>query len=241
MAKRKDLEFRRDLARFVGPGPDLLKVERLYDRLIVATSDLERGKWLIEIRAVLERSGNFGRFLHAMPLFALRSAYRYINGFETCQRLLPPAVLQEAMEMDLPIYGDEAAPFGRYTDAIKATPPPKNPSPKTARKWLEGIVAATPRYHRIINPDQASYLLFRAFANRTGGLELPPRERKAFLAKLVGMMLAHWDIESTTFTPVTIPEFFKLGYEAQKARWARAEVAGRRWYAKHRSFGPPRS
>jgi hypothetical protein len=180
----------------------------LYDRLLAATSDLERGKWLIEIRLILERSGNFGRFLHAMPLFALRSAYRYINAFETCQRLLPPAVLQEAMEMDLPLYGDETDPFGRYTDAIKATPPPKNPSPKTARKWLEGIVAATPRYRRITNPDQILYELFRAFAHRTGWLDLTPREQKAFLGKLVGWEMTYWGIERATYAPVELPDWF---------------------------------
>jgi len=225
MAKRREKEFRRELSRLVPLGPDVQKIEKLYDRLLVATSDLERGKWLIEIRSILERGGNFGRFLNGLPLFALRSAYRYINGFETCQRNLPPAVLKEAMEMDLPMYGDDSAPFGRFTNAIKATPPPKNPSPNAAREWLEGILAATPRYGpRTNDPERVLQECFRVFANRTAWLDLTRRAKIAFLSKLVGMQMTHWGIEITTFEPVAISDNLKPRNDLQRARPARSEA-----------------
>jgi hypothetical protein len=234
MGKRRELEFRRELAGFVRTGTtDVLKIEKLYDRLIAATSDLERGQWLVEIRSILELSGTFGRFLHSLPLFALRSAYRYINGFENCQREFPAAVLKEAMEMDLPMYGGVKAPFGRFTAAIKATPPPKNPSPKTARMWLEGIDDATPRRRAFLSwrtdPDAVMEMIYRVVARRSKWPQLTPREQKTFGVKLIGLLMTHFGLERGTYSPVTIPESYTghseaIGNIAEGRRTGRART-----------------
>jgi hypothetical protein len=209
-------EFRRELARFVRPG-DLAEVEKLYDRLLEAKSDLERGQWLVEIREILARTGAFGRFLHALPLFALRSAYRYISGFENCRRMLPPLILQEAMAMDMPLYGDSSAPFGRFTDAIKASPPPKNPSPKVAREWLQTIMVSTPwRSAPTTDPVIALREIYRAMANRIRHVQLTPSERKAWGRELIGMIMTDLELKRSTFAPIAVPESYKAGWRESK-------------------------
>jgi hypothetical protein len=138
MATREELElseFRLQLKTLVRTGKaDLEQVEKLYDQLIASSSQLEYGKWLVELRQILERSGNFGRFLQDLPLFALRTAYRYLNGYETCRRAFAPAIVEQAMEMDLPLYGNATAPFGRFTkEQSSAEKPIAKDGPQVAR------------------------------------------------------------------------------------------------------------
>jgi hypothetical protein len=223
------------LAALVRTGTsDAAEVERLYESLVGAGSVLERGKWLVRLREILERSGTFGKFLQAQKLVSLRTAYRYMNGYEAAVALLPEVVVQEAMKMDLPLYGDSEDPLGRYSATLKNLPAPRNPSRKQAREYLDAVEAATPRrvfMPRSGEPDSVLEECYRVVARRMRWVR--PADRAVCVSRLIGMIMTEFGLARGTFSGIEIPEHFKArvaepmenAAKGQRARRERTQVA----------------
>jgi hypothetical protein len=62
-----------------------------------------------------------------------------MKGYENASAKLPDAVLRLAMERDLPMYGDDDLPLGRYTSLVEDYPPPKDAGRKEAEAWLDMV------------------------------------------------------------------------------------------------------
>lgn len=180
-------------------------------------SKLEIGKRLINLRTVLEPHGLFVRLLQTLH-FTPRTAYRYMYGFQNASKILPEAVLEEAMARGYRMIGESPnTPVGVYTEAVKQLPPPKNPSPEAARKYLDSVErlrrqhARTGRQKPVEDPEYVIDECFRSFDSRLKRIAEDEKTRTEFLRVLVGMqMFAAGVSKPMTFKPVEVPESLRV-------------------------------
>lgn len=117
---------------------DLLYPELQRFRTIVAKQTLRVGKILHDIYERLPK-GIFVKWARKVEYeinLPLAKTYRWKAIYEEAIRKLPPAVIHQAIAMDIPLFGNtERAPYGRYTHVIPLLPPPPNDEEK-ARVWI---------------------------------------------------------------------------------------------------------
>jgi hypothetical protein len=190
-------------------------------------SRLEIGQRLANIQETLNPySGAFARFLKTFH-FTGRTGYRYIEGYQNAVGTLSEPIVKAAMARGMSIMGNSAKPLGKYSEAAKLLPPPKNPDAAEATRWLDQLEQTRQeRRKKLIesgkketvdaeesvqhDPQTLLQQTYRMFKN--SWRVLPSRGRRRFLDGLVGMFLTEAGIGSAaTFEPQAIPEEFRQG------------------------------
>lgn len=190
-------------------------------------SRLAIGEHLLRIKEVLEPKQLFVKFLRSFH-FSVKTAYRYMNGFENAKRELPDEILQGAMARGYNMIGEaKDKPLGIYTEAVKQLPPPV--APKNAEQvnaWLDSVeqvrkkVRSTGSVLSIADaPTGDPELLLkectRFVANRVSKLPKNQRALQSFVKALIGYTMTMAGIDhSMSFSPIAIPE----GVRAERGR-----------------------
>jgi hypothetical protein len=180
-------------------------------------SKLEIGKRLINLRTVLEPHGLFVRLLQTLH-FTPRTAYRYMYGYQNASKILPETVLEEAMARGYRMIGESpATPVGVYTEAVKQLPPPKDPSPAAARKYLDSVeklrrqYTTEGRHNSVEDAEDVLEECFRFFDSRLRRIAADKKTRTEFLRVLVGMQMFAVEMpKAMKFKPVEVPEGLRV-------------------------------
>lgn len=202
-------------------GRELLRAVQAH-----GASKLAIGEHLKNIKTTLiPHRGAWDSFLQSFVYkFTRRTAERYITAYENIHSRFPAAIVNAAMVRDMPILAyDSKKPLGIYTSAVKALPPPKNPTPAEAGEYLDKLDAKVKRQRTAAAGKEPDLLdefrsdpvfmqkhSFRIVKNNI--MRLPPRQRRGWLTKLVGMLLT--EINSSTdliVSAIDIPEDFNQG------------------------------
>lgn len=187
-------------------------------------SKLAIGQHLAALQQLLE--GNFVKFLRNFN-FNQATAYRYIAGYKNATAVLPKGIIDVAAAKGKNLLGDsEDRPLGIYTAAAKKLPPPRDPSPEDAAKWLDNVEIirkqlkaqgkdkVEPAEERGVeaDPDLLGKEHYRVFRSRWRMLPRNSRSRMNWLEQQVGMMLTEAGIShKMSFEPVAIPDDFRQG------------------------------
>lgn len=177
-------------------------------------SKLGIGEHLSKIQQLLKEDRAFLRFVRNQSLFSQRSAYRYIAGYESA-KTLPASVLSEVMATGMNMLGDEKRPFGVYTEAIKALPPPKTTDAVKVRDYLEKVkeLRSTLRAEKAESekPEELLREAFRAVNSRFQRLPKNHKTKQRFVERLVGMIMTDLGVSSPQrYEPIAIPAGYKV-------------------------------
>ena len=174
-----------------------------------------------------------GAFRKAMTYLGIqeRNAYRYMKAFAGAASQWHENVINAAIVRGLDFRSaDENRPLGKYTEAARLLPAPsRNPEPQEAVRYVEQLDQTYKERKRAlkegkIKPKDRSeeveaierdpeFLLRKNFRGIKNDLKhIPPRQRRRWFEKLVGMSMTQQGIASAmTFTPEAIPEDFNQG------------------------------
>lgn len=198
--------------------------------MVHGSSGLAIGERLVNIRPILEPyKGAYTKLLSSFG-FTDRTARRYIDGYENARAHLPEAVLKAAMAKGMRVLGyDDQRPLGVYTEAYRLLPPPRNPDPEQATKYLNQLEQTRKERNKVIKEAKKSgksvpvteesvrrdpeFLRKQTFRSIKNALDhIPKRSRRGFLNDVVGMVLTHLGIGNpTSFEPEAIPDDFRQG------------------------------
>lgn len=190
---------------------------------------LAMGEHIKNIYDTCERySGAFRRVMAEVGIEE-RNAYRYMDGYKNACLAFPEPVLRAAVALGLDIVStSKNRPLGKYTEVVKLLPPPANPDPAEAARYV-GQVKQTYKERRRaiaqgkIEPEvmedeeeiqrDPEFLLKQNFRGVKNALtHVPKRQQKRWLERLFGMVLAQQGIGNPmTFSPEAVPEDFKQG------------------------------
>jgi hypothetical protein len=181
-------------------------------------SRMRMGEHLQNLQVVLEGKGLFVKYLDTLH-FSYRTAYRYIEAYKAVKDQVPENVLQLAAARGMDLVGYQAdRPFGPYTEAIKALPPPAEAD--KVPEWLDGLEEKRkelPRRARNHKSLPAETSLRVAFASVCRPLERlsahsGPKGRSGrveVVKRLISMMMAEFGIPAQNFQPEAVPEGFR--------------------------------
>jgi hypothetical protein len=184
------------------------------------------GKALAELQNILEPQGCFLAYLKyrnrlSHRKFSQRTAYRYITGWKHAHATIPEVALSQALANGMEIIGSsEERPFGAYTEAIQAVPPPKKVTDKSATAWLKTIedirAAKKPQIPVEKPPVNEEVLMHEAFILITRRLNRLPLEAQAkWIIELSGILMrAAQVVKAQMIKPVPIPK----GWEVVRGR-----------------------
>lgn len=190
-------------------------------RIMHASSGLAIGKHLQNIYDTCEPySGAFRNLVKSFN-FVERTAYRYMKTYENAKLAFPETILKAAIARGLNIlsYNNEQ-PLGKYTEAVKLLPPPREADPTQAKRYLDQLEQTYKDRKKALGSDSETappvgqqgkkVLLKSSFRTIRNALkQIAPRQRRAFLDDLFGMALTEAGIASkVTFSPEAIPEDF---------------------------------
>lgn len=167
------------------------------DMQAFATSALRLGMHLQQAHERLNPLSLFVPFLNHIPGFSTATAYRYMGAYQNAQKLLPEAIVRQALAsgMDIISYQKDK-PFGRYQEVVKRLPPPKDPTPDQAIKWLEEVdyeykaaKQKTRKEAKLPSAENAQREAFRAVVQRYGRI---PKENQnvKWLVETFGYILS---------------------------------------------------
>lgn len=106
----------------------------------VGTGVLAMGRALMRIQALLEPRGLFTAYLNHLLWLSPATAYRYIFAYKQTRDKLPEMVVTRAAASGMPLFGyRQDRPFGRYTEAVKKLPPPKEEDEGKVDRWLSQL------------------------------------------------------------------------------------------------------
>lgn len=106
----------------------------------VGTGVLAMGRALMRIQSLLEPRGLFTAYLNHLLWLSPATAYRYIFAYKQTRDKLPEMVVTKAAASGMPLFGyRQDRPFGRYTDAVKKLPPPKEEDEAKVDRWLSAL------------------------------------------------------------------------------------------------------
>lgn len=199
--------------------------------MVHGTSALSIGKHLADINEILTKQNAFYKYLKFFGI-APKTAYRYMNGYTNAVGLLPDNVVKAAMTRGLSIVGhDEKRPLGNYTQAVKALPPPRNPDPERAAKYVDDIVGWMQKRKSYItksrgklkpanikgevepeielgDPDLLKKAAYRALTHYYKRLPGRAPKKAEWLKELFGMLLTDIGVSSWTVQAAAVPEDF---------------------------------
>lgn len=184
-------------------------------------SKLAQGRHLSELRKVLEPKQMFVNFLNNIPRINIRSAYRYMNAWESAEKVLPEPALRVLLSRGINIIGAKAdEPFGAYTEPLKALPPPKTGDREKYGEWADKLEEAKKRQRNRRRrgedgTNNITELLKEAFMFTRRNFRRLPRNHKSrmrWMTELVGMMMTELGVSNAqSFSPVAVPEDFRRG------------------------------
>jgi hypothetical protein len=175
-------------------------------------SRMRMGEHLMNLQVVLEGKGLFVKYLDTLH-FSYRTAYRYIEAYKAVKDQVPETVLQLAAARGMDLVGYQAdRPFGAYTEAIKALPPPAEA--EKVPEWLDGLEEkrkALPRRRKSHKPAQAETSLRMAFASVYSRFKSLPngKGRVAWSKRLIGLLMAEFGLPGQHFEPEAVPDGFR--------------------------------
>lgn len=198
--------------------------------LINRTSELAIGKHLASMDERIKRDGKAYRGIlpKIMAGFGIRvrEGYRLIGAFNNAQDAFQSEhILKAAMVQGLDIKSyDPKKPLGKYTQVVHALPPPRNPDPEAANRYVAQLKQTYAERRKAMKAkgkkdDSADiehspeFLLEREYRGIKNALEeIPTRKRQRWFEQLVGMSLTKMGIASPmTFHPEAIPEELDRG------------------------------
>jgi len=175
-------------------------------------SRLAVGEHLTRIHVLLEPRRMFSQYCDYVGL--QRSvAYNAITAYANATKTLPEPILRVAAARGVNMLGiHEHRPLGKYTDAVKRLPPPKTQETAKIVEWLEEVEILRRKQKQkaaAVEPDPDD-LLKEAYRFVILKIDrVPPRRRRAWLGKLVGMGLAKIGVaQPQSFEPEAAPEDF---------------------------------
>lgn len=191
-------------------------------------SGLAIGEHLARINLLLTPYNGFYRYLKTFGM-SERNAYRYINGYNNAKQHWPDNVLKAAITRGLKIVSDsDKRPLGKFTESVRVLPPPRNPDPAQANKYLNELVAHTKERRSriakkhgkdaakkadveiiIADPEVLLKVSYRQLAINLKRLPHNARSKRSWVDKYVGMMLTELGISHASFNAVAIPEDFR--------------------------------
>lgn len=72
--------------------------------------------------------------------FSERTAYRYMETWKNCKEFFPSLIFEEALCCGLEITSvhtkGKDEPLGKFSEAVRQLPPPKNPTPAKAKEYV---------------------------------------------------------------------------------------------------------
>lgn len=170
------------------------KVIAITDELRKAMSDVKTGVLrigaaLLEAELLLKPRKLWVPYLNSFPNFKQAQAYRYINGYKAAKTNLPPAVLEVALTTGMDIIGNKDRPFGKYTDAAKLLPPPKDADTGKATAWLNQLEKRYRDAKRLnnkgpVDSDKLQQEAFKAVLSR--GSKVPDKQQRSWYLELFG-------------------------------------------------------
>lgn len=190
-------------------------------------SKLAVGQHLYNLNRILTPHNAWTKFLKQYN-FNVRKAHRRIAAYTNAARFLPETVIQVAAIRNVDILSDkDEKPLGRYTEAVKLLPPPEDPTPDQADKYLNEIVAKEKEIRKSggapeaeeeeavpIQPQDPQTLLkecYKFCALRFQRLPNNAKTKQNFLHSLFGMLATKAGASKIAVTPMAIPEEFQIG------------------------------
>jgi len=175
-------------------------------------------------------SGTFRRTMAYLGIKE-RNAYRYMKAFAGASSQWHENVLNAAIVKGLDFRSaDENKPLGKYTEVARLLPAPsRNPDPVEAVRYIEQLEQTYKDRKRAIKEGRVKpkdrsqeaddiqrdpeFLLRQNYRGIKNALQhVPPRQRKRWFEKLVGMSLTNQGVASAVmFSPEAIPEDFNQG------------------------------
>jgi len=203
--------------------------------LVQGYSRLAIGAHLVKAQAILEPHSLFGKFLRLFR-FTPRTAYRYIQRYQNASASLPETILRAAMARGIDLSGErEEAPLGKYTQVVKALPPPEDPTPLAANAWIDRVidaqkdardeaVAPGPEMSLPVPQDPETLLkeCYRFISTRYRKLPINSRQRSRWVHQLAGMLLNELGVSNAqSIAPIAVPD----DYRVQRGRPREAAAA----------------
>lgn len=161
------------------------------------------GKNLYEIREILKPKKLWLAFLEIAFGWSERTAYRYIEDYETAQANVPEAVLKIAIERGTRGISN--------VKLLKKMPPPKSTDPKVIGEYLDGLDKVK-RPTLVAEPslDERVKLCLHVVGNHYAKIQ-DKRHKTAFRNSLLGMELTRFGIASDlSISPIAIPDDFRI-------------------------------
>lgn len=198
--------------------------------MIHGGSKLSMGYHFLRLKQVLEPKRCFQKHIKELTRFPLRTVLRYIASYQNAAERLPESIIKAAMARGMNILGEsDERPLGVYTDAVQIMPPPRNPDAESAVRYLDQIEqfkkdrqvklreknAKGEKKHvdlmaKAGDPDELLFKSYRSVNVFFRRLPNNVRSRRAFVEKLVGMLLTDLGVANPqSFDPTAIPEGFK--------------------------------
>jgi hypothetical protein len=175
-------------------------------------SRMRMGEHLQNLQTVLEGKGLFVKYLDTLH-FSYRTAYRYIEAYKAVKDQVPENVLQLAAARGMDLVGYQAdRPFGPYTEAIKALPPPAEAD--KVPEWLDGLeekrkeLPRRARNHKPASGEIALKTTYRSVYSRFKSLPAG-KGRVTLIKRLIGFIMADFGVPSQTMEPEAPPEDFR--------------------------------
>lgn len=169
------------------------------------------GEHLANLQTLLEGKRLFRTHLEQLH-FSYRTAYRYIEAFKAVKERVPDYALRLAAARGIDLVGYHAKePFGPYTNIMKRLPPPTIEA--KVPEWLDKLEeekARQPRRRsrgRSVDPDARMKSAFRSCLNQFSKMDTG-RERTRWAQRLIGCLLAEFNLPAARYEPEAAPEGF---------------------------------
>ena len=161
----------------------------------------EIGRDLIELRQILHPKKMWTEFLRSKFHMSVATSFRYIKYTRTMERKLSPPIIDMVLEMGYSI----------PLKALEASRPPKTEDRDQIVRYLDRLSARPARVASIeVTPDFALKNLLNEVILTTNKLPENGRTRQAFIVRFIGMTLAQFGYQETTFKPIEIPDEFRV-------------------------------
>ena len=173
---------------------------------------MKMGEHLQNLQTVLEGKGLFVKYLETLH-FSYRTAYRYIEAYKAVKGQMPDTVLQLAAARGMDLVGYQAdRPFGPYTEAVKALPPPAET--EKVPEWLDALeekrkaLPRKARHARSVPSETSLRMAFASVYRRFKGVPAG-KGRVAWSKRLIGLLMAEMGLPGQHFEPEAVPEGFR--------------------------------
>lgn len=191
---------------------------------------IDFARHMTNLHPVLRKSKRWVKYCSQMGL-NYRTVRRHIEGYQMALKTAHPNIIDVAATRGTNMFSpsaDPTKPLGDFTEALKALPPPKDPDPKAAVKYVEAAEAYVqkhpPRRRRGVRRVETARRWLDAFQTARNAYKSisDTRARRVQALRFIRVLMGEFGLAAGRVEPETVPAEYlrrpgRPGQERDKA------------------------